>query len=50
MRPGLQVLFMTGYAEGAGLSYGHLDLNMLILGMPFAMEALANRIKKFILE
>jgi len=47
-RPGLKVLFITGYAENAVLSHGHLDSGMQVLTKPFAMEALANRIKDMI--
>ncbi|WP_419728192.1 response regulator [Lichenicola sp.] len=47
-RPGLQVLFITGYAENAVLSHGHLDPGMHVLTKPFAMEALATRIKELI--
>ena len=47
-RPGLKVLFITGYAENAVLSHGHLDPGMHVLTKPFAMEALASRIKDLI--
>ena len=47
-RPDLKVLFITGYAENAVLSHGHLDPGMHVLTKPFAMEALANRIKDLI--
>ena len=48
VRPGLKVLFITGYAENAVLSHGHLDPGMQVLTKPFAMEALASRIKELI--
>lgn len=48
IRPGLKVLFITGYAENAALSHGHLDPGMRVLTKPFAMEALAGRIKELI--
>ena len=48
VRPGLNVLFITGYAENAVLSHGHLGPGMHILTKPFAMEALASRIKELI--
>jgi CheY-like chemotaxis protein len=48
MRPGLKVLFITGYAENAVLSHGHLDPGMHVLTKPFAMEVLASRIKQLI--
>ena len=47
-RPGLEVLFITGYAENAVLSHGHLDPGMHVLTKPFAMEALASRIRDLI--
>ncbi|MGI4801338.1 MAG: ATP-binding protein, partial [Janthinobacterium lividum] len=47
-RPDLKVLFITGYAENAVLSHGHLDPGMHVLVKPFAMEALASRIKELI--
>jgi len=47
-RPELKVLFITGYAENAVLSHGHLDPGMHVLTKPFAMEALASRIKELI--
>ena len=47
-RPGLKVLFITGYAENAVLSHGHLDPGMHVLTKPFAMDALAGRIKELI--
>ncbi|MGI3776608.1 MAG: PAS domain-containing protein [Janthinobacterium lividum] len=47
-RPDLKVLFITGYAENAVLSHGHLDPGMHVLTKPFAMEAIASRIKDLI--
>ncbi len=47
-RPGLRVLFMTGYAENAVLSHGHLEPGMHVLTKPFAMDVLASRIKLLI--
>ncbi len=47
-RPDLKVLFITGYAENAVVSHGHLDPGMHVLTKPFAMEALARRIKDLI--
>ena len=48
MRSGLKVLFITGYAENAVLSHGHLDPGMHVLTKPFAIEVLASRIKGLI--
>ncbi len=47
-RPGLKVLFITGYAENAVLSHGHLDPGMHVLTKPFAMDILADRIRGLI--
>ncbi len=48
VRPELKVLFITGYAENAVLSHGHLDSGMHVMTKPFAMEALASRIRELI--
>ncbi len=47
-RPGLQVLFITGYAENAVVGNGQLNAGMHLLTKPFAMEALASRIRTII--
>ncbi|WP_120010617.1 PAS domain-containing protein [Teichococcus vastitatis] len=45
-RPGLQVLFITGYAENAVVGNGHLGPGMHVMTKPFALEALASRIRE----
>ena len=47
-RPDLKVLFITGYAENALVGNGHLESGMHVMTKPFAMEALASRIKELI--
>ena len=47
-RPDLKVLFITGYAENAAVGNGHLAPGMQVLTKPFAVEALASRIKELI--
>jgi CheY-like chemotaxis protein len=47
-RPDLKVLFITGYAENAVIGSGRLDPGMHVLTKPFAMDALANRIRDLI--
>ena len=47
-RRDLKVLFITGYAENAVVGNGHLEPGMQVLTKPFAMEALALRIKDLI--
>jgi len=48
VRPGLKVLFITGYAENAVVGHGHLEAGMHILTKPFAIEALASRIRDLV--
>jgi CheY-like chemotaxis protein len=48
LRPDLKVLFITGFAENAVLSHGHLDPGMHVLTKPFTMETLASRIRDLI--
>jgi PAS domain S-box-containing protein len=48
LRPELKVLFITGYAENAVLSHGHLDPGMHVVTKPFAIDALAARIRELI--
>ncbi|MGX9966210.1 PAS domain-containing protein [Roseomonas sp. F4] len=43
-RPELKVLFITGYAENAVISHGHLDAGMHVMTKPFSVEAIADRI------
>ena len=45
-RPGLKVLFITGYAEHAVIGNGHLDPGMHVMTKPFTTEALASRIRE----
>jgi PAS domain S-box-containing protein len=47
-RPDLKVLFITGYAENAALNHGHLGPGMQVMTKPFALEALATRIRGII--
>ena len=48
LKPDLKVLFITGYAENAVLSHGHLDPGMHILTKPFEVQVLAEKIKELI--
>ncbi|MEQ1941679.1 ATP-binding protein [Mesorhizobium sp. VNQ89] len=47
-RPGMEVLFVTGYAENAVLSHGHLDAGMHVITKPFQMDVFARRVKELI--
>ena len=48
LRPDLKIIFITGYAENAAIGHGHLDPGMTVVTKPFAMDALAVRIKDMI--
>ncbi|MCV9935894.1 PAS domain-containing protein [Boseaceae bacterium BT-24-1] len=47
-RPGLEVLFITGYAENAVLNHGHLEPGMHIMTKPFEMEVFARRVRELL--
>lgn len=47
-RPGLKVLFVTGYAESAVLNHGDLDRGMAIVTKPFSSDIFARRVKGMI--
>ena len=47
-RPDLKVLFITGYAENAAMSHGFLEPGMEMVTKPFAVDALAARIREMI--
>ncbi|OAS24683.1 hybrid sensor histidine kinase/response regulator [Methylobacterium platani] len=47
-RPGLKVLFITGYAETAALGPGRLEPGTAVLTKPFVVEALALRIREML--
>nr|WP_246513618.1 PAS domain-containing protein [Azospirillum picis] len=47
-RPGLKVLFITGFAENALLNNGQLEPGMSVLTKPFAVDVLAARIREMI--
>ena len=46
LRPGLKVLFITGYAENAAVGNGHLEPGMELLTKPFSMEALVAKVSE----
>jgi CheY-like chemotaxis protein len=48
VRPDLKVLFITGYAENAVIGNGQLAPGMQVITKPFAMEALANKVRDMI--
>jgi CheY-like chemotaxis protein len=48
LRPGLKVLFVTGYAENALIGHGHLEPGMQVLTKPFPVATLGQRIRDLI--
>lgn len=44
-RPGLRVLFVTGYAETAAVGAGSLETGMQVITKPFAIGDLASRVR-----
>ncbi|ONG50130.1 hypothetical protein BKE38_19295 [Pseudoroseomonas deserti] len=48
LRPGLRILFITGFAESAVLSHGDLGPGMQLLTKPFSLEALGQRLRGLI--
>jgi len=47
-RPNLKVLFITGYAENAVISHGHLDRYMQVVTKPFTIDALREKVRAMI--
>lgn len=47
-RSGLKILFITGYAENATLAAGFLEPGMQMITKPFAVDALAQKIRSII--
>jgi PAS domain S-box-containing protein len=48
VRPGLKVLFITGYAENAAVGNGLMEEGMAILTKPFEMAHLVNRVRQML--
>jgi len=47
-RPGLKVLFITGYAENALLDNGQLGPDMSVLTKPFSIDTMAARVQELV--
>ncbi len=45
LRPGLKVLFITGYAENALVGNGLMERGMQLLTKPFSMNELGRRVR-----
>ncbi len=50
LRPGLKVLFVTGYAEKTALGEGRLERGMHVLTKPFSIPVLSERVKVLLEE
>lgn len=48
LRPGLKVLFTTGYSRNAIVHHGRLDAGVQLISKPFTFEQLATRIRDVI--
>jgi PAS domain S-box-containing protein len=48
LRPGLRVLFITGYAENAAVGNGHLEAGMELLTKPFTIEGLSLKVAEIL--
>jgi PAS domain S-box-containing protein len=48
LRPGIKVLFITGYAENAAIAAGHLDAGLHVMTKPFSMTALAGKVREIL--
>ncbi|OWK31298.1 hybrid sensor histidine kinase/response regulator [Sphingomonas dokdonensis] len=46
LRPGLKILFITGYAENAAVGNGHLEPGMELLTKPFSLDALVGKVNE----
>ena len=49
-RPGLKVLFTTGYTRNAIIHHGRLDEGVNLIGKPFSAAALAERVRRLLDE
>lgn len=47
-RPDLKILFVTGYARSAAVRSGFLDPGMDMMTKPFAVDALATKIREIL--
>ncbi len=47
-RPGLKVLFITGYAESAAASDGWMQEGMQVMTKPFALNTLAAKVQSIL--
>ncbi|MGX7925841.1 PAS domain-containing protein [Tsuneonella sp. HG094] len=48
LRPGLKVLFITGYAENAALNHGHIGPGTRVLTKPFSVRDLVAKVESLL--
>ena len=46
LRPGLKVLFTSGYTENAIIHHGRLDAGVLLLSKPYRRQEMAAKVRK----
>jgi hypothetical protein len=46
LRPGLKVLFMSGYTENAIVHHGRLDRGVHLLSKPFRIDELGRKLRE----
>ena len=49
-RPGLKVLFTTGYTRNAIIHHGRLDPGVNLIGKPYTFEELGSRVRTLLDE
>jgi signal transduction histidine kinase/CheY-like chemotaxis protein len=48
LRPGLRVLFMSGYADDTVVQFGRVDVHRTFLQKPFTPESLASKVREIL--
>ena len=48
LRPGLKVLFITGFADQAVLTHRDLEPGMQVLAKPFTLDSISDKVREMI--